>query len=215
MVSLADDLVWWERQRPPGGPAAPSHLGRESSPRDDDDPPPPRRFVKGDSLPKMLSHPCRLPSTSGCPVRGGSSSFVVLERFARQSSLGICLTWCDSPAAARAACHHRRMRLDEEKLEALRAWGEKLGQAEGDELPAVGRAILMLVEEIDRLHVDLWHARMQSGGGGRVAAGDPAESQRVASSLHARLRHVLRRHSDAPTNPQPVERRGDNSARPT
>jgi hypothetical protein len=107
------------------------------------------------------------------------------------------------------------MRLDEEKLEALRAWGEKLGQAKGEELPAVGRAILMLVEEIDRLYVDLWHARMQSGGGDRVAAAHSAENEQVASSLHARLRHVLRRHSDAPTNPQPVERGGDNSARPT
>jgi hypothetical protein len=106
------------------------------------------------------------------------------------------------------------MRLDEEKLEALRTWGEKLGQAKGEELPAVGRAILMLVEEIDRLHVDLWHARMQPGGGDRVAANDPAENEQVASSLHTRLRRVLRRHSDAP-NPQPVEKAGDNSARPT
>ena len=56
------------------------------------------------------------------------------------------------------------MRLDEEKLEALRTWGEKLGQAKDDELPAVGRAILMLVEEIDRLHVDLWHARSNPAG---------------------------------------------------
>jgi hypothetical protein len=107
------------------------------------------------------------------------------------------------------------MRLDEDKLEALRTWGEKLGQAKGEELPAVGRAILMLVEEIDRLHVDLWHARMQPGGGDRVAADDPAENAQLASSLHARLRRVLRRHSDPPTNPQPVERGGDNSGRPT
>jgi hypothetical protein len=107
------------------------------------------------------------------------------------------------------------MRLDEEKLEALRAWGEKLGQARGEELPAVGRAILMLVEEIDRLHVDLWHARMQPGGGDRAAADDLGESEQVASSLHARLRRVLRRDSAAPTHPQPVERPGDNSSRPT
>jgi hypothetical protein len=52
------------------------------------------------------------------------------------------------------------MRLDEERLEALRSWGERLGQASGEEHAAIGRAILMLVEEIDRLHIELWHARM-------------------------------------------------------
>jgi hypothetical protein len=102
------------------------------------------------------------------------------------------------------------MRLDEEKLEALRTWGEKLGEAKGEELPAVGRAILMLVEEIDRLHVDLWHARMQPNREEDVAAEDRTENERVASTLHTRLQRVLRRgHSDASTAPQPVESTGD------
>lgn len=89
------------------------------------------------------------------------------------------------------------MRLDEEKLEALRAWGEGLRQSRGEELAATGRAILMLVEEIDQLHVDLWHARLADGGA-------PVESEEAAkdedvlvdSSLHARLRRVLRVHRD-------------------
>ncbi|HJU36598.1 MAG TPA: hypothetical protein VJ716_04165 [Gaiellaceae bacterium] len=105
------------------------------------------------------------------------------------------------------------MRLDEEKLEALRTWGEKLREAKGEESQAVGRAILMLVEEIDRLHVDLWHARMQPEEEAR-ATGDETESERVASSLHARLRRVLRGHSDSSTSaaPQPVEKGGDTHA---
>ena len=53
-------------------------------------------------------------------------------------------------------------RLDEEKLEMLRTWGEGLMSDGRDELRAAGRAVLMLVEEIERLHVDLWHARQET-----------------------------------------------------
>jgi hypothetical protein len=74
----------------------------------------------------------------------------------------------------------QRVQLDEEKLEALRSWGEKLRQASGEEYAAVGRAILLLVEEIDRLHIELWHARMQ-----------PREGEPVLD-LHARLQQTIR-----------------------
>jgi hypothetical protein len=103
------------------------------------------------------------------------------------------------------------MRLDEEKLEALRSWGEKLRQTGGEESAAVGRAILMLVEEIDRLHIDLWHLRMQAGGGEPVANEEsPAVEQPVALSLHARLQQMLRRDggtapSDAPSDTLPAQ----------
>lgn len=50
-------------------------------------------------------------------------------------------------------------RLDEERLEMLRSWGEGLSQDPRDEVRAAGKAILMLVEEVELLHVDLWHAR--------------------------------------------------------
>jgi hypothetical protein len=84
------------------------------------------------------------------------------------------------------------MRLDEEKLEALRTWGEKLREANGEELPVIGRAILLLVEEIDQLHIELWHARLQ----GAAATDDSAaaEEESVASSLGGRLHRVLGRH---------------------
>lgn len=93
------------------------------------------------------------------------------------------------------------MQLDEEKLEALRSWGERLRQAGGEEYAAVGRAILMLVEEIDRLHIELWHARMRPSERTPPAIEQAAEvhEEPVASSLHERLQKVLRRdRSSAP-----------------
>ncbi|HZT93339.1 MAG TPA: hypothetical protein VE985_02530 [Gaiellaceae bacterium] len=88
------------------------------------------------------------------------------------------------------------MRLDEEKLEALQSWGEKLGESEREESSAVGRAILMLVEEIDRLHIELWHARIESGSGHPVSADRTTEGVHgsVQSRLHGRLREALRGH---------------------
>lgn len=108
------------------------------------------------------------------------------------------------PAASPAACHHERMRLDEEKVEALRSWGERLRQSGGEESAAVGRAILMLVEEIDRLHIELWHARMHP------ARAEPASTdgqEQVASSLHARLQRMLGRDAAA----EPVEQPGSDT----
>ena len=51
-------------------------------------------------------------------------------------------------------------RLDEAKVETLRAWGEGLAQDPRDEVRAAGRAITLLVEEIEHLNVDLWNARV-------------------------------------------------------
>jgi hypothetical protein len=86
------------------------------------------------------------------------------------------------------------VRLDEEKLEALRSWGDRLREAGGEESAAVGRAILMLVEEIDRLHIELWHARIQPVDETSVTSDEPAEEEEepVTSSLQARLRRLLR-----------------------
>lgn len=50
-------------------------------------------------------------------------------------------------------------RLDEEKLETLRRWGVGLADDQRVELRAAGKAILILIEEIERLQVDLWHRR--------------------------------------------------------
>jgi hypothetical protein len=99
------------------------------------------------------------------------------------------------------------MQLDEEKLEALRSWGDRLRQTGGEEYAAVGRAILMLVEEIDRLHIELWHARMQPSGQAPEVTDVPAETrgEPVTSSLRARVQQVLRRDAAAPTAEQPEQ----------
>jgi hypothetical protein len=52
-----------------------------------------------------------------------------------------------------------QQRLDEAKVEMLRSWGEGLQTDPREEVRAAGRAITMLVEEIERLNIDLWHAR--------------------------------------------------------
>jgi hypothetical protein len=90
------------------------------------------------------------------------------------------------------------MRLDEEKLEALRRWGEGLREAGGEESAAAGRAILMLVEEVERLRLEELRAREQLNHLTRVtstAAQDAGEP--VASTLHGRVQKVLRRGFDS------------------
>jgi hypothetical protein len=101
------------------------------------------------------------------------------------------------------------MRLDENKLETLRRWGEGLRQAGGEEYAAAGRAILMLIEEIEQLHIDLWHGREQLSRATSVASDETAEEpdEPLALTLHERLQRVLRRDSDAfpGSRPRPGE----------
>jgi hypothetical protein len=105
--------------------------------------------------------------------------------------------------AGAAVTEPGRPRLDEEKLEMLRKWGEGLRRASGDELAAAGRAILMLIEEIEQLHVDLWHARQHVSdtlaptisADETIAHGEPG----LATTLRARLRR--RRKTDGETLP--------------
>jgi hypothetical protein len=80
-------------------------------------------------------------------------------------------------------------RLDEEKLEMLRTWGEGLLNDGRDELRAAGRAIMMLVEEIELLHVDLWHARQHMAKEAETQPGAEAtESRRqLGSALQRRI----------------------------
>ncbi len=61
-------------------------------------------------------------------------------------------------------------RLDEERIEILRSWGLGLASDDREELRAAGKAITVLIDEIDRLHVDLWNAR--------VVEPRPAETER-------------------------------------
>jgi hypothetical protein len=73
-------------------------------------------------------------------------------------------------------------RLDEERLEMLRSWGAGLSTSARDELRAAGKAILMLIEEVERLQVDVWNARAAA-----TQASEQRSSQSLASALRERL----------------------------
>jgi hypothetical protein len=72
-------------------------------------------------------------------------------------------------------------RLDEQKIETLRIWGEGLSADWRDEVRAAGRAITLLVEEIERLNVDLWNARAH------VPDALAPESEEMMTPLQRRL----------------------------
>jgi hypothetical protein len=82
-------------------------------------------------------------------------------------------------------------RLDAEQIETLRAWGAGLANDEREEVRAAGKAITLLVDEIDRLNVDLWNVR--AGEASPVVA--PAEPEPEPPSLGTTLRDRLTRWS--------------------
>jgi hypothetical protein len=75
-------------------------------------------------------------------------------------------------------------RLDEERLEILRSWGIGLGSDDREELRAAGKAITVLIEEIDRLQVDLWNARAVDH-----EPVEPLVAATQGTALRERLRH--------------------------
>ena len=81
-------------------------------------------------------------------------------------------------------------RLDEEKLDVLRRWGAGLALARREELRAAGQAITVLIEEIDRLQIDLWNSRADD----RV---EPAPSPAIAEALGERLSARIAAASDS------------------
>jgi hypothetical protein len=84
-------------------------------------------------------------------------------------------------------------RLDEERLEILRAWGAGLETDSREELRAAGKAITILIDEIERLHIDLWHARQAASLGDAVAdeAENPVGSRELSTSLRSRIRAAM------------------------
>jgi hypothetical protein len=96
-------------------------------------------------------------------------------------------------------------RLDEERLEILRSWGVGLGSDSREELRAAGKAITILVEEIERLHVELWHAKearsSPTGEESRPEAPAPGSSQALATSLRDRIRAAIAPRAHEETDP--------------
>ena len=87
-------------------------------------------------------------------------------------------------------------RLDEGKIEQLRAWGAGLHADDNHDLRATGKAILLLIEEIERLHVDLWNAKTTQE---QKRPTDDAKDQVQASmdrTLRAKLSRVRSRNSE-------------------
>jgi hypothetical protein len=86
-------------------------------------------------------------------------------------------------------------RLDAERLDVLRRWGRGLGDDPRDEVRAAGRAIGMLIEEIERLHIEFWHARVAvpdaTGGGGELPEPEAARVDNVPAALLARVRALF------------------------
>lgn len=83
-------------------------------------------------------------------------------------------------------------RLDEEKLEMLRTWGEGLLNDGRDELRAAGRAIMILVEEIELLHVELWHAHQDTAKKAEIQRAESEGSRRQLGLALQRWINALR-----------------------
>jgi len=89
--------------------------------------------------------------------------------------------------------------LDVEKLGLLNKWAEGLQRDQRAEVAAAGRAILMLIEEVERLHVVVWDERLTAGSeaepGLTLEFVEPPEQQRerdILRTLRGRLRHGRR-----------------------
>jgi hypothetical protein len=91
------------------------------------------------------------------------------------------------------------MPLEEDKLEALRRWGQGLRDAGREDQAAAGRAILMLIEEIERLRLDLLRTREQLTR--EDSAGDGDTDEPLALSLRGRVSRATR-HSGGTTSPE-------------
>ena len=90
------------------------------------------------------------------------------------------------------------MRLNEARVEELRRWGHALREADSEGSVVAGRAILMLIEELDRLRLELWRAveqldRAEAASHHDVDAGT---GDQVGAALQRRLQGALNPDSD-------------------
>jgi hypothetical protein len=84
--------------------------------------------------------------------------------------------------------------LDVEKLAALERWGTGLQSDPRPEVAASGRAILLLIEEIERLHVLVWERRLFPQDAAARGGSEAAEPE-LGTTLRQRLK--LRRRARA------------------
>jgi hypothetical protein len=88
--------------------------------------------------------------------------------------------------------------LEEPQLGELRRWAKALGDAGREESVAAGRAILMLINEVDRLRLELRLAgdRPDLADTGEGSHTEDGTSAPVSSTLQGRLQRVLGRVPD-------------------
>ena len=84
--------------------------------------------------------------------------------------------------------------LKADELEQLRRWGTGLRSDARAEVAAAGRAIELLIEEIERLHVLIWDRLLYP----ETAAEQSPDSVSAFDALLMRLRVVKRRSQSAP-----------------
>ena len=87
----------------------------------------------------------------------------------------------------------------------LRRWGEGLARDDRDEVRAAGRAITLLIEEIEHLHVDLWNERAQQSAPAPLEMETDTAEPEVQSNLRARLSQLGRRRRDEVSGRDPAD----------
>ena len=98
-----------------------------------------------------------------------------------------------------------RSGLDDDKLSMLAKWAAGLRDDQRAEVAAAGRAIEMLIDEVERLNVLIWERRLDTGGEaglaqiwqGAEAPGGEDVSQTLGDRLRNRARTALRTRADA------------------
>lgn len=123
------------------------------------------------------------------PKNGGTKPF---PQRARNSCLGRRLAGKYDPEQDDGG-DSLNSRLDEDKLDQLRRWGTGLAVADDQELRATGKAILLLIEEIEALHVELWNAKTAPAEDDGAEPESEAEQASLERTLGARLRRLGRR----------------------
>jgi hypothetical protein len=83
--------------------------------------------------------------------------------------------------------------LDAEKLSLLGKWAEGLQADPRAEVAASGKAILMLIEEIERLHVVVWDGRLNP-----ARTPEPRPEQGNLDDFPSRLHRLRHRFSADP-----------------
>ncbi len=85
--------------------------------------------------------------------------------------------------------------LDVEKLSLLGKWAEGLQRDQRAEVAASGKAILMLIEEIERLHVVIWDGRLNPSREPEPEQQEPEPAQEALDEFPSLLHRLRQRFS--------------------